>query len=223
MAPEQAEGRAKFVGPAADVWALGVILYDLLTGTRPFDGQSPAEILARVLAADPPAARAVNPAGPRNLDTVVAKCLTKEPDLRYPTAVELADDLARFAAGEAVKARRPRAAERAVRWARRKPAAAAAWALAGLVLLVGGFAISTAVLWRQARSAADRAEEALGRASQAQSGAEDALRRERERRSRRTGRSGGRRRRCSASRRPGSTRSGRGRNWPSPGTPTRST
>jgi serine/threonine protein kinase len=105
MAPEQAGGGAKFVGPPADVWALGAILYEALTGTRPFDGPDVRAVLARVLTADPVAPRKLAPAVPRDLERICLTCLAKKPHERYPTAAELAADLARFARGEPISVR----------------------------------------------------------------------------------------------------------------------
>ena len=107
MAPEQAGGRAKFVGPAADVYALGVILFECLTGTRPFAGDDSVSLLLRVATEDAPDVRAVCPDVSRDLAAVVRRCLQKEPHDRYPTAAALAADLHAVAAGE-----RPAAAGR---------------------------------------------------------------------------------------------------------------
>src|SRR5262249_33520125 len=99
MAPEQARGNTKFVGPTADIYALGVILYEGLTGTRPFDAPNPMALLHRVAEEEPePPSKRV--AGvPQDIDLICRKCLEKDPADRYPTAAALADDLRRFAAG----------------------------------------------------------------------------------------------------------------------------
>ena len=140
MAPEQVAGGAKFITPAADVWALGAILYECLTGARPFGGGDTWELIDRIGHADPPGVRRGCPGCPRDLEAVVLKCLAKPAHHRYPTASELAADLDRFLAGEAVTARRPSAVGRAARWARRRPAAAVAVVLstALVVVLAGG-------------------------------------------------------------------------------------
>lgn len=99
MAPEQAEGRSRDVGPASDIWALGVILYYLLTGRRPFSGDND-DVRRQVLATNPPSPRALSPGLSRDLERVVMKCLEKDPYCRYPSAAALADDLARCRRGE---------------------------------------------------------------------------------------------------------------------------
>ncbi len=98
MAPEQAEGRTRDVGPLADVWALGAILYECLTGLPPFLGSGVLQTLRLVSRHDPVAPRQLNPACPRELERIALKCLRKERRERYPSAVALADDLARFLA-----------------------------------------------------------------------------------------------------------------------------
>src|SRR5262249_2773418 len=136
--PEQAAGKTKEVGPAADIYALGAILYELLTGQAPFRADTPLETLRRVTSEEPLSPRRLQPNLSRDLETIVLKCLAKEPGQRYPTAAALADDLRRFQAGEPIQARPVGLAERLWRWCRRKPALAAAgvFAIVALVAMV---------------------------------------------------------------------------------------
>jgi WD40 repeat protein/serine/threonine protein kinase len=133
MAPEQAEGRRGVVGPATDVYALGAILYEMLTGRPPFDGASPAETIAQVLNEEPISPARLRPTLPRDLVTISLKCLEKEPRKRYVTAKELTEDLSRFLAGEPIRARRVGTPERVWRWCRRRPLVAALMMTTGLL------------------------------------------------------------------------------------------
>jgi eukaryotic-like serine/threonine-protein kinase len=152
MAPEQAKGESKFVGPQADVWALGVILYECLTGQRPFAGDNWA-VLHQLMSENPPAPRSVDPRVPKDLDLVCLKCLAKEPHERYPTAAELAAELGRFAAGQPVEVRSAGPLERAYKWTRRKPVLAGLYAAGTAAVLL--FAIGTvfALQYRAERAA----------------------------------------------------------------------
>jgi serine/threonine-protein kinase len=154
MAPEQAAGRTREAGPAADVYALGAILYECLTGRPPFTGHTPVEALHHVLHDEPVPPARLQPRVPRDLQTICLRCLEKEPARRYPTAAALADDLSAFLAGESIQARPAGPRERLRRWARRRPTAAvllvvAAVAAAGVVvgawwhspLTAGGLAV----------------------------------------------------------------------------------
>jgi predicted Ser/Thr protein kinase len=141
MPPEQAIGKTDDIGPAADVYALGALLYVLLTGRPPFYAANPLDTLALVLRQEPVAPRQLNAEVPRDLETIVLKCLEKSPLRRYATAQDLADELGRYLAGEPIQARAVSRTERVWRWCRRNPAravAAGAVLASVLVLLVAG-------------------------------------------------------------------------------------
>jgi serine/threonine protein kinase len=140
MAPEQAEGRLKDIGPAADVYGLGSILYELLSGSPPLRGEGHLDTLRRVIADDPPPPRRARPDVPAELDAIVLKCLEKDPARRYPAAHDLAEDLDRFLAGEPTRARPPGRWERIRRRARRDRAALFVASVLAVcaVIIVGG-------------------------------------------------------------------------------------
>jgi WD40 repeat protein/tRNA A-37 threonylcarbamoyl transferase component Bud32 len=142
MAPEQAAGRTRAIGPHTDVYALGAILYRLLTGRPPFQAASIMDTLWQVVEAEPAAPSQLQAKLPRDLETIVLKCLQKDPARRYASARELAEDLRRFQAGEPIQARRVGTAERFWRWCRRNPGVAASLAAVALSLLAG-----TVVAW----------------------------------------------------------------------------
>ncbi|HEY7424219.1 MAG TPA: serine/threonine-protein kinase [Gemmataceae bacterium] len=133
MAPEQARGGGREIGPAADIYALGAVLYDLLTGRPPFEGSTVLATLQMVQSAEPVPPRHLRSAIPADLQTICLKCLHKAPARRYLTAQDLADDLRRFLDGQPILARPTPVWERMLKWARRRPAQAA--------LLVSGVAV----------------------------------------------------------------------------------
>src|SRR5262249_13621455 len=134
MSPEQAAGK-KALTTATDVYSLGAILYELLTGRPPFRAETPLETLLLVQWSEPPRPRTAARALDRDLETVCLKCLEKEPGHRYASAAALADDLECFLAGRPIAARRSSARERLVKWARRRPTLAA---MSGLLAAVAG-------------------------------------------------------------------------------------
>jgi serine/threonine protein kinase len=125
MAPEQANGEGKRVGPTADVYALGAILYECLTGRPPFQGDSVAEILRQVTGQEPTPPHQLQARLPKDLETICLKCLQKEPRKRYASADALAEDLRRWQANEPIRARPVSYQERIIKWGRRRPAVAA--------------------------------------------------------------------------------------------------
>ncbi len=139
MAPEQAAGRIRDHGPATDIYSLGVILYELLTGTPPHRGETDLETLRLVADQDPPFPRVLRSRLPRDLETIALKCLEKRPGGRYSSARELSADLQRFLDGRPVEARPAPAWARAGKWAKRRPIHAA------LSLVLGAFVLAVLV------------------------------------------------------------------------------
>lgn len=137
MSPEQARGHSREVTPLSDVYGLGALMYELLTGRPPFHEESPLDTLLYVLEREPLLPRQINPAVPRDLEQICLKCLEKRPERRYQSAAEVAADLQRYLKGEVIQAAAPSAARRIARWARRNPA---------LVSRLGGLAAGAVIV-----------------------------------------------------------------------------
>jgi WD40 repeat protein/Tfp pilus assembly protein PilF len=179
MAPEQAAGKSKDIGPAADVYALGAILYELLTGRPPFRAETPLETLLQVRSLEPVPPSQLQPKLPRDLATICLKCLQKEPAKRYASAEALAEDVRRFLDGRPIQARPVRAPERLWRWCRRNPTLAAL--AASVILLLGTVAVSSSVLYADAALKKQRAEKAEAKARYEQLQAEESERKAQDR------------------------------------------
>jgi serine/threonine-protein kinase len=163
MSPEQAAGKARAIGPATDVYALGAILYELLTGRPPFRAETAAETIQQVICQEPVSPSRLHAKVPRDLETICLKCLHKEPRHRYATAAALAEDLNCFLRGEAIAARPEGPVARLARRARQRPALSAAMTASALLLcvVVGGglWVLSERSSEKRAKDAADAATE----------------------------------------------------------------
>ncbi len=170
MPPEQASGQHGQIGRRSDVYGLGAILYFLLTGRAPFVGEAVTDLLREVVSGEPLSPRLLNPATPRDLQTICLKCLEKEPGGRYPTAQALAMELSRFLDGKPIQARPLGALGKAWKWCRRRPALAITGAACFLSLSLGLSGVFWQ--WRQAEQARRTAEEKLWQACLAQAQAQ---------------------------------------------------
>jgi serine/threonine protein kinase len=156
MAPEQAAGQSSAVGPAADVYALGVLLYEILTGRPPLRADTVSETLLLVRTEDPIPPSKLRPRMPRDLETICLKCLHKDPHKRYASAQALSDDLGLFLARKPITARPASWPERGVKWVRRRPALSALLAVSGTAALAVAVILVTAnERLRHQRDAAD--------------------------------------------------------------------
>jgi serine/threonine-protein kinase len=186
MAPEQAIGKGRQAGPATDIYALGAVLYEMLTGGPPFRAETAAETQLQVIYQEPVPPSRLNARVPRDLETICLTCLRKAPERRYATAAALADDLQRFQRGEPIAARPPGPLERTARWVRRHPTGSALLAASFVlaVVLVGASfwlvgqraqqrqaveadlkelaGLQDSARWAEARAALKRAEARLG-------------------------------------------------------------
>lgn len=169
MAPEQATGHVEDIGPACDIYALGSILYEMLTGRPPFRADTILNTLNQVANLEPVPPRTLNPQVPRDLETICLKCLQKTTSKRYSTSTALAEDVRRYLQGEPILARPANVMERALKWVKRRPAAAALTAVSimavlGSVALWGYFTIQ---LRDEKQNAIEKRDEALRQKSYA--------------------------------------------------------
>ncbi len=162
LSPEQAEGGETVVGPPADIFSLGTMLYELLTGKPPFLRSKPLDTLTAIRVAEPTRPRKLDSRIPGDLEAICLKCLEKSPTSRYPSAIDLAHDLQLFLDGKPVQARKIGSIDRALRWCRRNPIVAMLVAIAGTLFVTGTVAVT--LQWRQAVFNLGRAEHEFARA-----------------------------------------------------------
>jgi WD40 repeat protein/tRNA A-37 threonylcarbamoyl transferase component Bud32 len=174
MAPEQADGSNKDIGPGVDIYALGAILYEMLTGRPPFRAEKPMDTLRMVIQDEPVRPARLNPGAAPDLETICLKCLQKEIAKRYASAQDLADDLHRFQEGAPITARPVTPTERAIKWIRRRPALAAVYALLIMVTVLGALGAISAWRWYETDLARREIASALAREQQALKGEAEA-------------------------------------------------
>ncbi|MGL4551002.1 MAG: protein kinase domain-containing protein, partial [Gemmataceae bacterium] len=168
MAPEQAQGKTRDAGPSADVYALGAILYDLMTGRPPFKGASALDTIQMVQTAEPVPPTRLQPGVPADLQTITLKCLEKDPKKRYATATDLAADLSRFLEGRPILARAVSPAERAMKFVRRNPLLAALLAVCFVApTVLAAVMVAYSVQLAAAKKTADDARDAAVKAEDA--------------------------------------------------------
>ena len=170
MAPEQAGGKNREIGPAVDIYSLGAILYEMLVGRPPFKAGNPIDTVRQVIEQEPVPPRQLEPRVPHDLETICLKCLEKEPARRFSSAVELAEDLRRFVEGDPILARPTPAWERAWKWGKRRPAIVAL--LGVTVLFVVGMVLF--IVWHNV-SLRGKLDVALAEERRAQQREHDAL------------------------------------------------
>jgi serine/threonine protein kinase len=147
MSPEQTAGKHEALGPASDIYSLGVVLYELITGRPPFRAANPLDTLLQIKHNEPVSPRLLNPKVPRDLETICLKCLQKEPARRYARAASLAEDLERYLTGRPILARPIHRPARVWRWCRRNPIVASLAAVVLLLLVALAVGSSAAALW----------------------------------------------------------------------------
>jgi serine/threonine protein kinase/WD40 repeat protein len=183
MAPEQAAGRTREIGPAVDIYALGAILYEMLSGRPPFHNLGAADTLLQVISVEAPSLRRQHRSVPHDLEVICLKCLEKDPARRYGSAVELANDLQRFREGRPIQARPVGPVERSWKWARRRPVIAGLLFALVAVSLIAVAGVSVALIsalkgWGEADEQRRIAQDAWTRAEERREEAEGARRNE---------------------------------------------